>query len=115
MSDIINDAIRSAAEEKEISQLDYLTESDPDPIEQGPSSRISDLLPDLNILLSKTGPGPIEDYINHPMNFKRSKGFAQMLRGFTGIAGELDYALIDIALGAFNAAKEKTDAIKPTE
>jgi|GEM_PF-7087908 hypothetical protein len=113
MSDIVNDSIRAAAEEKEFSNLDYILESDPDPIEPGPSSRVSDLLPDLSILLSKTGPGPIEDYINHPMNFKQSKGFAQMLRGMTGIAGELDYAIIDIALGAFQTAKEKTNAAQP--
>lgn len=111
---IIDESIKEAVEEKEISHLDYLTE---EPVaDPGPGSRISDFLPDLSILLSKTGSGSIEDYIEHPLNGKKSRGMAQMLRGLTGIAGELDYAVIDIALGAFQYTKEKTDAItKPAE
>lgn len=112
---IIEESIKEAAVEKEISHLDYLTGDEP-PIEPAPSSRISDFLPDLSILLSKTGPGGIEEYIDHPLNGKKSRGMAQMLRGLTGIAGELDYAIIDIAMGAFQYTKEKTDAItKPAE
>ena len=62
---------------------------------------------DFGFLKAKTGPGAIEDYLDHPMNFKKSKGMAQMLRGFTGIAGELDLAIVDITLGAFNFVKEE--------
>ena len=35
------------------------------------------------------------------------KSTARILRGLTGIAGELDYALIDIGLGALEKIKEK--------
>jgi hypothetical protein len=62
---------------------------------------------DFGFLKAKTGAGAIEDYMDHPMNFKKSKGMAQMLRGFTGIAGELDLAIVDITLGAFQFVKEE--------
>lgn len=102
---IINDAAKTAVEEQELTfdDLDDSMEVDPQPL---PTSRLGDFLPDLSILTAKTGDGSIEDYVNHPLNFKGSRGMAQMIRGFTGIAGELDYAIIDIALGAFQYAKE---------
>lgn len=101
---IINEAAKTAIEEKDLIQ-DDLEEILEDPQPQ-PSARIGDFLPDFSILAAKTGDGPIEDYIDHPLNTKGSRGMAQMIRGFTGIAGELDYAIIDIALGAFQYAKE---------
>ena len=67
-------------------------------------------LPDPSILKAKTGPGQVSEYVNHPMNFKHSQGAAQMIRGFTGILGDLDLAVIDITLGAFELAKEKRNA-----
>jgi len=67
---------------------------------------------DFSFLTAKTGPGSVEDYIDHPLNFKQSKGMAQMIRGFTGIAGELDLAIVDITLGAFNYAKEEKANVK---
>lgn len=102
---IINDAAKTAVEEQELTfdDLGDSIEADPQPL---PTSRLSDFLPDLSIITAKTGDGSIEDYENHPLNFKGSRGMAQMIRGFTGIAGELDYAIIDIALGAFQYAKE---------
>jgi hypothetical protein len=54
---------------------------------------------DFSFLLKKTGPGPVESYLDHPMNAKRSKGRARFLRGCTGIAGDLDLAIIDIVIG----------------
>ena len=54
---------------------------------------------DFSFLLKKTGPGPVESYLDHPMNPKRSKGRARFLRGCTGIAGDLDLAVIDIVIG----------------
>lgn len=56
---------------------------------------------------AQTGPGDVEDYITHPLNFGKSRGVAQILRGLTGIVGELRYALLDIVMGAGHWAKER--------
>lgn len=71
-----------------------------------PKYKMSDFLPNLDFILAETGEGSIENYIEHPLNFKGSKGIAQMLRGFTGVCGSLNYAIIDITLGAFETIKE---------
>lgn len=97
---ILNDAAKTAIEETQDDLEEIFVE------EPQPSARVGDFLPDLSILTAKTGDGSIEDYVNHPLNFKGSRGMAQMIRGFTGIAGELDYAIIDIALGAFQHSRE---------
>jgi len=65
---------------------------------------------DLSFLKARTGPGPIEDYIDHPFNPSGSPGIAQILRGCTGLAGDLDLAIIDIAIGAFNFSRERKRA-----
>ncbi|MBR0596601.1 hypothetical protein [Sinanaerobacter chloroacetimidivorans] len=62
---------------------------------------------DFGFLLKKTGPNTVEYYLDHPMNAKRSKGFARQLRGFTGIAGDLDLAIIDIVLGGIEVFMER--------
>jgi hypothetical protein len=54
---------------------------------------------DFSWLRTPTGEGSIEEYINHPLNFNRSEGMAKVLRGFTGLVGDLKLAVIDIALG----------------
>lgn len=58
-------------------------------------------------LKAKTGAGAIENYIEHPLNFGKSKALAQIIRGLTGMWGALDYAIIDIVMGALNFAKGK--------
>ena len=60
-----------------------------------------------DFLRTPTGAGSIEEYIDHPLNADSSRGVAQMLRGFTGIAGDLKLAILDIALGFINVLKEK--------
>ena len=62
---------------------------------------------DFSWLKAKTGPGTIESYIDHPLNASRSRGVAQILRGATGLAGDLDLAVIDIGLGLVEVIKEK--------
>lgn len=62
---------------------------------------------DLSWLKAKTGPGTIESYIDHPLDASRSRGVAQILRGVTGLAGDLDLAVIDIGLGLVEVIKEK--------
>ncbi|HET6527339.1 MAG TPA: hypothetical protein VFG39_01175 [Balneolaceae bacterium] len=54
---------------------------------------------DLSFLKSRTGEGPVEEYVNHPLNFNSSPALARIIRGATGIMGELDFALADIAFG----------------
>ena len=95
------EAFEETIKEESIPSFDDI----PDPA-PGPGVRVSDLIPDMSFILSETGPGPIEDYIDHPLNFKGSKGVAQILRGATGIAGNLNYAIIDIGLGLVQVAKE---------
>lgn len=62
---------------------------------------------DLSFLKTPTGDGSIEERIDHPLNFFKSKGLAQMIRGFEGFAGNLKLAIVDIVMGAFQFMKEK--------
>lgn len=62
---------------------------------------------DLSILKAKTGEGAIEDYIQHPLNFNNSHGLARIIRGFTGILGALDLAIIDIGVGVLEFFKDR--------
>lgn len=62
---------------------------------------------DFSFLTAETGEGAIEDYLDHPLNFNQSKSVAQMLRGFTGLLGNLKLAIIDIVMGGLQFAKER--------
>jgi hypothetical protein len=57
---------------------------------------------DFSFLKAKTGEGSIDHYLDHPMNFNESRAVARMLRGASGLIGELDLAVIDIAVGAMD-------------
>lgn len=65
---------------------------------------------DFSFLKAKTGPGPIEDYIDHPMNFNGGRAAAQILRGLTGLLGALDLAIIDILIGTIQAINDRKKA-----
>lgn len=93
----IEEAAEAAAEE--------VSAAAPDIEESTPGIRIS--MPDLSFLAAPTGEGPIEEYMQHPLNFDNKKSTARILRGCTGICGNLDYAIIDIALGVIEKIKEK--------
>lgn len=60
-----------------------------------------------SILTTKTGEGTIEKYEEHPLNFNKSGGIAQILRGLTGFMGALDLAIIDIGMGIFRIMQER--------
>lgn len=60
----------------------------------------------LSKLKAQTGTGSIETYQDHLMNPKKSKGMAQILRGITGLVGELNFAILDIVFGFFQLQKE---------
>lgn len=62
---------------------------------------------DMSFLTAKTGEGDIDLYIQHPLNYNKSKGMAQIIRGFTGLFGVLDLAIIDIIVGILQVSKEK--------
>lgn len=64
------------------------------------------------IITAETGEGSIGDYLEHPMNFNNSYGLAQMLRGVTGIAGNLKLAIIDIGFGFLRFSKERKGVIE---
>lgn len=54
---------------------------------------------DLSFLRTPTGEGSVDDYLDHTLNFNRSKGMARIIRGMTGFAGNLNLAIVDIFLG----------------
>lgn len=60
---------------------------------------------DLSILKARTGEGPVEAYVNHPLNFNESRTVARIIRGATGLMGELDFALVDIGMGLLEYMK----------
>lgn len=100
---LIDEAMKEMAEEELMDGLDDLEE----PIKNSANFRIEDMLPNLDFILSETGDGSIEDYLEHPLNSRKSKGIAQILRGMTGLLGNLNYAVLDICLGFFEFSKEK--------
>ncbi len=101
----IEEAAEAAAEE--------VSAAAPEIEEAAPGFRFS--MPNLSFLAAPTGEGPIEEYMEHPLNFDHKASTARILRGCTGICGNLDYAIIDIALGVIEKIKEKgsTDEQKP--
>lgn len=101
---IEKDAYQAAQTETDLPEMDDIAA---EPMAAAAGEAPQGISIDFGFLKAKTGPGSIEDYMDHPMNFKKSKGMAQMLRGFTGIAGELDLAIVDITLGAFQFVKEE--------
>ncbi|MBE6033879.1 MAG: hypothetical protein E7222_04180 [Clostridiales bacterium] len=112
---LMDEAVR---ERETLEQPEPLESETSSGAESSPQFRMQDFLPNIDFILAETGEGSIEDYINHPLNFKGSKGIAQMLRGFTGICGTLNYAIIDITLGAFETMKEgkaEHETPNPTE
>lgn len=101
-----SDALKEAEE-----MLEMDSEHPEDMEEEGEGLHIPSFsMPDLSFLKAKTGSGDVEEYLKHPLNFKHSAGAAQMIRGFTGLFGDLDLAVLDITLGAFELAKEKRNA-----
>lgn len=78
-------------------------------IQEERSSRASEMAG--RIFSAETGEGSIGDYLQHPMNFNQSQGLAQMLRGLTGIVGNLNLAIIDVVMGALRFSREKKAVI----
>lgn len=103
------EAMRNFAQEKTAEKQimdEFAGADDPTP---EPSAADNLIRIDFSFLLKKTGPGSVDSplYMDHPMNSKHSKGRARFLRGCTGIAGDLDLAIIDIVLGAIEMFIER--------
>lgn len=96
-----------------MSILDDINESAPAPAIEESAPAIEESAPrmgiDLGFLKAKTGEGSIEDYIDHPINISKSKGLGQVIRGFTGLFGALDLAIIDIVVGLMQFTREKKE------
>lgn len=87
---------------EDLAQIEKEVDLEQQLIEQ-PAPASNQLLSKLGTILTmETGEGSIDDYMQHPLNYKRNRGIAQILRGLTGIIGNLKLAIIDIGLGAFN-------------
>lgn len=56
---------------------------------------------------AETGPGSIEEYVQHPLNFNSSREVAQVLRGLTGMFDRLNYAVIDVVMGVLRMGRKK--------
>ena len=96
-----------------MSILDDINESAPAPAEEQPApapiEESKGIGIDLGFLQAKTGEGSIDSYIEHPMNINKSRGLAQVIRGFTGLFGALDLAIIDIVVGLMQFTKERKE------
>lgn len=68
-----------------------------------------------DFLKAKTGEGAISDYLNHPLNFNQSEGMARVIRGVTGLMGDLDLAIVDVFVGALDLFKSKTKGAKTND
>lgn len=66
------------------------------------------------MLTATTGVGSIESYLDHPMNFSKSLGLAQIIRGLSGLIGSLDLAMIDVVMGGLRFSKEKRGIVNGT-
>ncbi len=99
MSDLLREAMNDEAREAAVIDEEYIEAP------EEPGVRIA--MPDLSFLAAPTGSGTIEEYVDHPLNFDRTTSTARILRGLTGICGELNYALIDIGLGVIEKIKER--------
>lgn len=62
-------------------------------------------------LIAKVPDGqPVEQFLDHPLNFVHSRGLAQALRGFSAMFGSLNYAIVDIFVGLFSFTRERPAA-----
>jgi hypothetical protein len=58
-------------------------------------------------LRSKSGEGTITDYKNNSLNINNDENIAQILKGFSGMFGNINSAVLDIIMGTINYFKSK--------
>jgi hypothetical protein len=81
--------------------------ADTPPIEGTPQKTITMPQIDLSFLQAETGAGELDQYINHVLNFNKSKSMAHIIRGLTGIFGNLNKGIIDVLLGVLQHFNNK--------
>lgn len=58
-------------------------------------------------LKSEPGPGEVESYLSHPLNWDGSLPVARLLRGLTGLAGNLRLAIVDLVVGSLQLVSRR--------
>lgn len=102
MDDTITDMINQDTEDQGPAQEGI----GPEPIEKKPAG--IDISGIIEKLFQPTGPGPLEQYQEHVLNFNKSVALARVLRGLTGILNsDLNLAIIDIGIGLLEMFKGK--------
>lgn len=61
----------------------------------------------LDVLKTPTGGGAVSSYLDHPLNFAKSEGLAQVIRGITGFLGDTAFAVVDVIFGLIRFAWER--------
>lgn len=64
----------------------------------------------LEWLRSEPGPGDVESYRQHPLNWDGSYEVGQVLRGLTGLLGNLRLAVVDILVGGLRLLSRRPPA-----
>jgi len=92
--------------EKTLEQI--INEEQGDPAPEATEEKIEEPKSfDFGFIMAETGEGNVEDYLEHPLNFNQSVGLARILRGLTGMLGNLRLAIIDIGFGLLEMSKER--------
>lgn len=61
----------------------------------------------LNIFKAQSIDKPIEEYQEHVLNFDKKKSTGRIIRGFEGLLGALNFAIIDVIMGFYEKSREK--------
>lgn len=64
----------------------------------------------LDWLKSEPGPGDVESYRQHPLNWDGSYEVGQVLRGMTGLLGNLRLAVVDLLIGGLRLLSRRPPA-----
>ena len=62
------------------------------------------------MLKSETGEGDLSEYLRHPLNYNGSNSLARIIRGVTGLLGNLNLAIVDIFMGLLQFLFERRNA-----
>lgn len=64
-------------------------------------------MPSFSFLKAQSVDRPIEDYMEHALNFDKKKSTGRIIRGLEGFLGALNYAIIDVIMGMIEKSREK--------
>jgi hypothetical protein len=69
----------------------------------------------IEMLKKETGEGSIASYEHHPLNRNGDNNISQIIRGCTGMLGNLNFAILDIVLGSMGFVKDKQNNVNDVE